>query len=217
MVYIKTLTILILMIFTISGCTMAPTQMEEKAMDQRMTEEEMEEKAMDQRMTEEEMEEKAMETQRMIEEGMDESAVDWRDVELNDVATGNKFKISDFKGKTILLESFAVWCPICRKQQDKLTDLHAGLDNEVVSISLDTDPNEDEQKVIEHINRYGYDWLFAVAPVEMTHALIDEFGITIVNAPGAPVVLICEDLSARLLGRGVKSADDLKEEIDKGC
>jgi hypothetical protein len=44
-------------------------------------------------------------------EGPSENA--WMDVELTDVATGQKFKISDFKGKTVMLESFAVWCPTC--------------------------------------------------------------------------------------------------------
>ncbi|KAF5423780.1 MAG: hypothetical protein C5S45_00445, partial [Candidatus Methanocomedens sp.] len=35
--------------------------------------------------------------------------------------------------------------------------------------------------------------------------------------PSAPVVLICEDGSARLLTSGVKSADELLAAIDEGC
>ncbi len=142
---------------------------------------------------------------------------DWKDVSLTDVSTKETFKISDFKGKPILLESFAVWCPTCRKQQEKIKQLHEELGSSVISISLDTDPNEEESQVIEHQNRYGFDWLFAVSPVEVTQALIDEFSISVVNAPSAPVILICEDQSARLLKRGIKSAEELKQEIDKGC
>ena len=44
--------------------------------------------------------------------------------------------------------------------------------------------------------------------------LIDDFGSGVVNAPRAPTVLICPDKTARLLRSGVKSADELKEEID---
>jgi thiol-disulfide isomerase/thioredoxin len=45
----------------------------------------------------------------------------WMDiVELTDVATGQTFKLSDFKGKPVLLESFAVWCPTCLRQQETL-------------------------------------------------------------------------------------------------
>ncbi len=151
------------------------------------------------------------------ETGEKEFPADWKDVELTDVATGKKFKISDFKDKPILLESFAVWCPTCLKQQKEINKLKEIEGDAIIHISLDTDPNEDEAKVREHINNNGFDWYFAVSPIELTKALIDEFGIAFVNAPGAPVVLICEDQSTRFLGRGVKSADTLKSEIDRGC
>ncbi len=141
----------------------------------------------------------------------------WMDIELTDVATGQKFRISDFKGKPILLESFAVWCPTCLRQQQEIGKLESREGDAIIHISLDTDPNEDEDRVREHLEKNGFDWYFAVAPIELTQALIDEFGLAVVNAPGSPVILICEDQSARLLGRGVKSADDLLSEVEKGC
>lgn len=145
-----------------------------------------------------------------------ESPSDWKDIELVDISTGKTFKISDFKGKPVLLESFAVWCPTCKRQQDEIKKLHEE-DASIVSVSLDTDPNEDEKKVVEHAKKYGYDWHFVVSPVSLTRELIDEFGTQVVNAPSAPVILICEDQSARLLKRGVKSVDTLRQEIQKGC
>ena len=144
---------------------------------------------------------------------VEQSTVDWKNIELKDINTGNTFKISDFNNP-ILVESFAVWCPTCRKQQDELKKLHEELP-EVVSISLDTDPNEDEVKVLEHAIKHGFDWLYAVSPVDLTKLLIDEFGFTVVNAPSAPVVLVCGDGEARLLPRGVKDVDELKEEIER--
>jgi len=144
-------------------------------------------------------------------------AVEWREAVFEDIATGELFKVSDFAGKIILLESFAVWCPICKIQQDRIKSLHEELGDSFISISLDTDPNEDAARVQGHIERNGYDWLFAVSPAVATKSLIDELGIVVVNAPSAPVVLICEDQSARLLPSGVKSVDKLKAEIAKGC
>ena len=141
----------------------------------------------------------------------------WLDAELVDVRTGQRFKISDFKGKPILLESFAVWCPICTKQQKEIKKLHDELSDSFVSVSLDTDPNEDAAKVKEAVEERGFGWYFAVAPADTTRALIDQFGVSVVDAPAAPVVLICEDQSARLLKRGSKSVQDLKAEIAKGC
>jgi len=139
---------------------------------------------------------------------------DWREFELEEVDSGQTFKISDFAGKTIFLESFAVWCPTCLKQQKEMKKI---VDENIVHISLDTDPNESAAIVRDHKTENDLDWYFAVAPIEMTQLLIDEFGNKIVNAPAAPVVLICKDQSYRLLKRGVKDADELREEIEEGC
>ncbi len=141
----------------------------------------------------------------------------WMDIELTDVVTGQKFKISDFKGKPVLLESFAVWCPTCLQQQKQTKKLKESEGDAIIHVSLDTDPNEDEAKVREHIERNDFDWYFAISPIELTRALIDDFGLNIVSAPRAPLILICEDQSTRFLRSGVKTADELLSEIEKGC
>ena len=145
------------------------------------------------------------------------TAPGWMEIELIDVATGETFKVSDFKGKPILLESFAVWCPTCLAQQKEIKKVKQIEGENIIHISLDTDPNEDEDKVREHVERNDLDWYFTVSPVELTEALIDEFGLNFVSAPRAPVVLICEDQSTRFLRSGVKSAEELISEIKKGC
>jgi thiol-disulfide isomerase/thioredoxin len=141
----------------------------------------------------------------------------WMEIELTDAATGKTFKISDFKGRPILLESFAVWCPTCLAQQKEIKKVKESEGESIVHISLDTDPNEDVEKVREHAERNGLDWYFAVSPVELTQALIDEFGLNFVSAPRAPVVLICADQSTRFLRSGIKSAEELISEIGRGC
>ncbi len=147
----------------------------------------------------------------------EKTAIDWKNIELKDVSTARNFKISDFKGKPILIESFAVWCPVCLEQQKKMKELKQQEGGSIIHISLDTDPNEDEPIVKGHIEKNNLDWLFAVAPTDLTKSLINEFGVTIVNAPSAPVILVCEDQKSRLLGFGVKSAEKLKKEIKEGC
>ncbi len=139
----------------------------------------------------------------------------WINFELKDVRTQQTFKISDFQNRPILLESFAVWCPVCAKQQDEIKKLHEELGDSFISISIDTDPNEDEARVRGHIESKGFDWYYAVSPSEMTQSLIKEFGPEIVSAPSAPVILICPDGNFRKLGSGVKKVEELKEEISK--
>lgn len=142
---------------------------------------------------------------------------DWKNIELKDVKTDIPFKISDFKGKTVLLQSFAVWCPTCKSQQDELEKLKMDLGNKVEIISVDTDPNEDKKRVIGHIDRFGYDWLFSIDQNRFAEKLVDEFGINVVNAPSSPVILIDKDQNSRLLRSGLKREDRLKEEVDKGA
>lgn len=138
----------------------------------------------------------------------------WRTITLVDVATSESFSINDFSDKTVLLESFAVWCPTCLAQQNELAKL---TDEEIIHISVDTDPREKAQQVLSHRNANGFDWIFVVAPEDWSRSLVADFGISSVFAPGAPVILVCDSENARILGPGVKSPDTLREEVAKGC
>ncbi len=139
---------------------------------------------------------------------------DWTRTVLKNINTQEEFRLSDFEGKPILLESFAVWCPTCTVQQTKIKELHEEIGDSFISISFDTDPNEDEERVKEHTERNGFDWIYVVSPPDFTRALIDEFGINFVNAPLAPVALICPDGTSKKLRNGVKSPSELKTEIE---
>ncbi|MBT7237631.1 redoxin family protein, partial [Candidatus Woesearchaeota archaeon] len=48
----------------------------------------------------------------------------WLDIELYDITSESNFKISDFAGKKVFIESFAVWCPTCTKQQKEIKKFH---------------------------------------------------------------------------------------------
>ena len=117
------------------------------------------------------------------------------------------------------MESFAVWCPICLRQQQEMNELQKKVGAAVIFVSLDTDPNEDTAKVQEHLvkQNYEFDWYFAIAPVAVTQSLIKNYGLTIVNAPSAPVILVCSDQETRFLDTGVKKVAELEEEIARGC
>ena len=143
-----------------------------------------------------------------------QEASNWQVTVLTDVMSGERFKISDFAGKTVLMESFAVWCPLCLKQQQQLAKI---VDDNVVHVSLDTDPNEVGAQVKAHAEKNNLDWRFVVSPIPFTQELIEEFGVGIVSAPSAPVIMICPDQSTRMLRRGVKSTETLLSEIAAGC
>ena len=141
----------------------------------------------------------------------------WLTAELKDVASGETFTIDSFAGKTVVFESFAVWCPICTRQQQESKKLEELMGDSIVSVSLDTDPNENEENVRTHITRHGFDWNYAVASSDVTASLIDSFGLTITSVPLAPMVVVCPDQSAHRLRNGVKSASELQSSVSELC
>lgn len=138
---------------------------------------------------------------------------DWKETTLQEVSSGENFTIAELE-KPVLIETFAVWCPTCTRQQVEIEKVHNSTD--VTSVSLDVDLNEDPEKVRNHVERNGFDWRYAISPIELTNKLRKKFGTSIANPPSAPVILVCEEGSRRLPD-GVKTASTLQEEIEKGC
>ena len=89
----------------------------------------------------------------------------WFSQELKDINTGTLFKITDFQGKVILVETMAVWCPKCLTQQQEIAKLKTVLaaQDDFVSIGIDIDPNENEALLASHVKKYSFDWIFAIA------------------------------------------------------
>ena len=73
----------------------------------------------------------------------------WMNIELRDVATGDSFAISEFAGRPVLVEIFAVWCPVCTRQQQESKKLEEIEGHDIVSVAINADLNEDEEIVPE--------------------------------------------------------------------
>jgi thiol-disulfide isomerase/thioredoxin len=72
-----------------------------------------------------------------------------------------EFSLSDFRGKYVLLDFFAIWCTPCKMELSHLKDLKHQLGDEIVIISLDVDPEETEQQVKDYKQANGMDWIVA--------------------------------------------------------
>lgn len=139
----------------------------------------------------------------------------WRSTELTDVLTEETFTIASFE-KPVLVETFAVWCSNCKRQQDELVQFHEAVGDDVVSVALNTDPNEDTEAVRQHAREHGYDWRYAVSPSGATSSLVDQFGASMTNPPQVPMLLRCADGCTRRLKDGHKSTSFLRDQVD-GC
>lgn len=140
----------------------------------------------------------------------------WFGVSLTDVRSGKSFSLNDFKGKVVLVETMAVWCSNCRVQQKEIKALHdqLGMQDDLVTLSLDIDPNENEADLKGHTEKYGFDWMYAVAPAEVVREIGDLYTQQFLNPPSTPILIIDRHGIAHALPFGIKNADDLEKAVN---
>ena len=139
----------------------------------------------------------------------------WFSASLTNVHNDEAFTISDLKGKVILVETMAVWCSNCLKQQTQVKTLHASLGerDDFVSIGIDIDPNEDAAKLKSFVEGNGFDWKYVVAPADVSRDISSLYGPQFLNPPSTPMLIIDRHGEAHPLPFGIKSADDLMKAL----
>jgi cytochrome oxidase Cu insertion factor (SCO1/SenC/PrrC family) len=144
------------------------------------------------------------------------STPDWFNIELIDVSTGEPFTINDFAGKVVLVETMAIWCPNCVVQANEVRNMHKllGDPGDVISVSLDVDLHEDQAALKEYAEGYGFDWRFAVAPLEVARALGNLYSAQYLNPPLSPMLIIDRDGNVHQLEYGLKDAETLQKSLE---
>jgi cytochrome oxidase Cu insertion factor (SCO1/SenC/PrrC family) len=142
--------------------------------------------------------------------------LNWFDMELTDVVTGETFTMNDFTGKVVLVETMAMWCPNCLVQANEVRKMHEALGNpeDLVSVSLDVDFNEDEASLKEYVEQYGFDWRFSVAPLQVARALGNLYSAQYLNPPLSPMLIIDRNGKVHLLDYGKKDAETLQKILE---
>ncbi len=118
----------------------------------------------------------------------------WATAELTDVATGEPFTIADYAGKTIFVESMAIWCSNCRAQQGRFKEALARLDPATVAyVVLTVDPGESGEDLARYKESQGFTGTYAVAGADVSRALVDDFGSNAINPPRVPLIRVAPD------------------------
>ena len=140
---------------------------------------------------------------------------EWFGFEMIDVQTGETFTMNDYAGKVVLVETMAMWCPNCVVQAHEVRKMHELLDNpdDVISVSLDVDVNEDAVSLKEYSEGYGFEWHFAIAPLEVARALGNLYTAQYLNPPLSPMLIIDKNGEVHHLEYGKKSAEMLLESV----
>ena len=137
---------------------------------------------------------------------------DWYGWPLAEATTGEFFRVGDFPGKVILVETMAVWCSKCLSQQKEITRLleTLGERDDLVSLGINIDPNEDTALLSDYVAKNGFDWLYTVASAELIEEISRLYGPQYLNPPSTPMLIIDRQGEAHLLPFGTKSAEDLQ-------
>lgn len=136
----------------------------------------------------------------------------WFSSEMIDVNTGSVFKLSDYQGKVILVETMAVWCSKCLSQQKEIAKLHTALSDrdDHVSVVIDIDPNEDAALLGNYAQKNNFTWLYAVASDEVINEISALYGAQFLNPPATPMLIIDKQGNSHPLPFGIKSAEELQ-------
>jgi hypothetical protein len=140
----------------------------------------------------------------------------WFSADLTDVNTGRTFSIADFKDQVVLVETMAIWCSNCLRQQKEVKVLHEALGQRDgwVTIVLDIDPNEKPEDLKDYTARHGFDWVYAVAPRDVAREIGQLYGDQFLNPPSTPMLIIDHLGQAHPLPFGHKSAESLQKVLE---
>jgi thiol-disulfide isomerase/thioredoxin len=150
---------------------------------------------------------------------MDEGAMaelpSWFSAELIDVNSGEALTVADLKGKVVLVETMAIWCSKCLRQQQEVKALHQalGMEDDLVTLVLDIDPNEDATHLRDYAARHGFDWNYTVAPREVAREIGQLYGDQFLNPPSTPMLIVDRHGEVHLLPFGHKTADELRDAL----
>jgi len=149
------------------------------------------------------------------EDAMGMSTPDWFDVPLTDIQTGQSFTINELKGKVVLVETLAMWCSNCLKQQKEVLSLHEQLGerDDFVSLGFDIDPNEEEAGLKSYVEKNGFYWPYVITGADLARDLGNLYGNQYLNPPSTPMLIIDRSGEVHLLPFGIKSAQTLQEAL----
>ena len=115
---------------------------------------------------------------------------DWASIPFTDARTNQTITLSQFAGKTIIVEGMAAWCTNCLHQQGQVLLAYPKFPANSIMISLDVDASENAAQLAKYAQDKRFPWTFGIAGKPLLDALIGQFGRTITNPPSTPIFMI---------------------------
>jgi thiol-disulfide isomerase/thioredoxin len=121
---------------------------------------------------------------------------------------GNPFKLSDYRGRVVVIDFMATWCGPCRREMPHYGIIWEKYGEKIVIMSIDIDPNESERTLRKFSQDFPYaTWIWA----RDTFNLGQPYQVTAIPT----TVIIDQDGYIRFTHIGVTSATTFIQEIDQ--
>lgn len=115
---------------------------------------------------------------------------------------GRTVSLEDLRGRVVLLNMWATWCPPCRTEMPHLQALHEELaDDGLTVVGVSVDQNSAEGQVRDFLDELGIDFLILRDPAERGHRLFRGYGLPM-------TVIIDREGIVRWRHMGPLTADD---------
>ncbi len=118
------------------------------------------------------------------------TGTDWLGTALSDVNTGKTFKLSDYAGKTVLVEIINTQSAATRVQQKSIQALTSGASPDLQVVSLDISPAESMDVLKSHAEMNHFNWAFASAPATLVQEIGKQYGSQYTEVPNLPLLVI---------------------------
>jgi cytochrome oxidase Cu insertion factor (SCO1/SenC/PrrC family) len=140
----------------------------------------------------------------------------WLSVPVVDAKTGKSFTVADLKGKVVLIEGMATWCPSCWAQGREIKKLYnlLGKDTDLTIISLALDSKEDAQTLNDYAKIDGFEWVFATSSLPMFHDIGNRYGALYLDPTLGPFLVVDRKGYVTHFESGLKTAAELKNILD---
>lgn len=121
---------------------------------------------------------------------------------------GNKFNLSDFRGKPVVLDFMATWCGPCGRQIDELKKVAQKYGGSIAIISINVDDRESAQDVAEFRDSYSAGWTFAAKGSAA-------FSKYMINGYIPTIAVIAANGALMHKSEGVQSAESISRIIEE--
>ncbi|MDP6126539.1 MAG: redoxin family protein [Dehalococcoidales bacterium] len=74
---------------------------------------------------------------------------------------GNQVSLSDFRGKTVLVNFWATWCPPCLAEMPEIEAVYQEYKDRGVEV-VGIDVREPREDVLQFVRKGGYSWVFVL-------------------------------------------------------